>query len=112
MAKKPDRDALCRELLTIQRKHSSDFARMDEIKSMLKADADGSNFKIVVTGLGEVSVSAPQKKYLEGVFPEVHVETFLGLPTSERKALIKRGIVVEAEKWKEAYYGSVRIKTF
>jgi hypothetical protein len=112
MAKKPDRDALCRELLTIEKKHEKDFARMGEIKSMLKVDAGGDNFKIVISGLGEVSVSAPRDKYLEAVKPEIAVEAFLELPKGERSSLIKRGLVIEAEQWKEAYYGSVRTKLY
>lgn len=111
-AKKPDRDALCRELLTIEKKHSADIGRMTEIKSLLKGDAKGENFKIVVTGLGEVGVSAPKEKYLEGTAPELVVASFLALPIAERKALLKRKLVIEAEQWKDAYYGAVRTKLY
>lgn len=112
MPKKCDREALCRELLTIEKKHATTFGRMAEIKSALKADADGENFKIRIEGLGEVNVSAPREKYCEGVAPEIVVEKFLALPAAERKALLKRGLVVEAEQWKSAYYGSVTPKLF
>jgi hypothetical protein len=111
MAKKPDRQALCRELLTIEKKRTADFTRYDAIKAELKTDAS-ENFKIVVNGLGEVSVSAPKPKRCEGTAPELVVENFLKLPERERKTLIKLGLVIEAEQWKSAYYGSVTTKLF
>lgn len=112
MAKKCDRDALCRELLGFESKLVSDFARIAEIKSQLKADAGGENFQIRVPGLGVVKVSAPRDKTCTGVAPEIVIDKFLALPAAERKDLIKRGIVVEAEQWKNAYYGSVTAELF
>lgn len=112
MPKKCDRDALCRELLAIEKKHADDFARMDEIKSLLKADAGGVNFKIVVTGIGEVNVSAPRDKSLEGETQELQLEKFKALPERRREALIEQGVVATVEIWKKAYYGAVTTKLF
>lgn len=112
MAKKVDRDALCRELLSIEKKHTKDFARMDEIKSLLKADADGVNFKITLAGLGEVNVSAPKPERLDGTKQELKLETFLALPQKRRELLEEQGIVSTVEVWKKAYYGSVTTKVF
>lgn len=112
MAKKCDRDALCRELLTIEKKHVKDFARMDEIKSLLKADAGGVNFKIVIAGLGETSVSAPKEKHLEGEADELVLEKFKALPEKRQQALRALGVVATVEIWKKAYYGSVTTRLF
>lgn len=111
MAKKPDRKALCEELLTLHKKHAEAFAREAEIKSELKADAT-ENFQIRIEKLGIVKVSAPRPKACTGTAPEVVVEAFLRLPERERKRLLERGIVIEAEQWKNAYYGSVTAELF
>jgi len=111
-SKKIDRTALARELLGYEKKLFEDLARMSEIKSLLKGDANGENYKITVKGLGEVKVSAPRDKVCTGVTPELAVDKFLALAKGERTALIKSGVVVEAEQWKSAYYGSVTAELF
>ena len=114
MAKKPDTDELCRELLNIRRKHAEVFGREKEIKSELIAAAGGKgeNLKITVGNLGVVKVSAPKDKRCTGVAPEIIVDVFLRLPEKERKDLMKRGLVAEAEQWKAPYYGSVTAELF
>jgi hypothetical protein len=112
MAKICDRDALCRELLGIEKKHAKDFARMDEIKSLLKGDADGVNFKITIDGLGTVNVSAPKDEHLDGTKQELVLEEFLALPDKRRQALMAQGLVATVEIWKRAYYGAVTTKLF
>ena len=112
MAKKCDRDALCRELLGIEKKHERDFARMGEIKSLLKGDADGVNFKITVKGVGEVSVSAPKPAQLEGETQELVLANFLDLPERRRQSLIEQGLVVTVPIEKKAYYGGVTTKLY
>jgi hypothetical protein len=112
MAKKPDHEALCRELLNIRKKHAEAFAREDEIKSELKTGA-AENFQVKIDyKLGVVKVSAPKPKRCIGTAPEIVVETFLKLPENQRKSLVERGIVIEAEQWKSAYYGSVTPELF
>ncbi|MGH6875923.1 MAG: hypothetical protein ACREHV_00950 [Rhizomicrobium sp.] len=111
MAKKCDRDALCRELLNLHRQHADDFARIKEIKSELLAGAT-ENDKITVKDVGVVKISAPKPKECTGVAPELKIEAFLGLEPRERKDLIKRGLVIEAEQWKGAYYGAVTPELF
>ena len=112
MGKKLDRDALCKELLTIEKKHEKDFARMGEIKSLLKGDADGINFKITITGLGEVSVSAPKPASLEGQTQELVLDRYLALPEKRRELLIEQGLVITVPIEKKAYYGGVTTKIF
>ena len=112
MAKSTDREALCRELLGFERKLFDDLARMSEIKSLLKADAEGENFQVRIAGLGLVKVSAPRGKSCTGTAPMIVVDKFLELPKSERNDLIKRGIVAEEQQWKNAYYGSVTAELF
>lgn len=111
MAKKPDTDALCRELLALCRKNAEDDARRDEIKAELKKGAV-ENFQVTVAGLGKVKVSAPQPKRCTGTAPEVVVESFLALPQREQDRLTERGIVRIAQQWKNAYYGSVTPELF
>jgi hypothetical protein len=114
MAKKTDTEALCRELLTIRRKHADVFDREKEVKSQLTAAAGekGENLKITIEDLGIVKVSAPKEKRRTGTAPEIVVEAFLRLPERERKDLMKRGLVAEVEQWKSAYYGSVTAELF
>jgi hypothetical protein len=57
-------------------------------------------------------VSAPKTKRCIGTAPEIVVEAFLKLPERERKRLLERGIVIEAEQWKAPYYGSVTAELF
>ncbi|HEX4041076.1 MAG TPA: hypothetical protein VHY10_05195 [Xanthobacteraceae bacterium] len=109
--KKLDRDALCRELLTLAKKNESDLARMKEIKSDLLAGAT-ENDKVKIPGLGVVKISAPKPKECTGIAPELKIEIFLALEPRERKELIKRGLVIEAEQWKGAYYGGVTPELF
>jgi hypothetical protein len=114
MAKKPDTDALCRELLNIRRKHADVFGREKEIKSeLIKVAGDkGENLKITVEDLGVVKVSAPKDKRCTGIAPEIMVDAFLRLPDRDRKDLMKRGLVAEVEQWKSPYYGSVTADLF
>ncbi len=57
-------------------------------------------------------MSAPKTKRCIGTAPEIVVEAFLKLPERERKRLLERGIVIEAEQWKAPYYGSVTAELF
>ena len=114
MAKKADRQALCDELLRLRKKHLDAFTREKEIKSELTRSAGeaGENFKITIEGLGVVKVSAPKDKRCTGTAPEIVVDKFLALPASEQKDLTRRGVVVIAEQWTGAYYGSVTPELF
>jgi hypothetical protein len=112
MPKKPDRKALCRELLAIEKKHAKDFGRMDEIKSILKEDAAGENFDVTIAGMGKVNVSAPKPKRMDGTRQELCLETFLALPQARQEKLEEQGIVATVEIWKDAYGGRVTTKLF
>lgn len=114
MTKKPDTEALCEELLKLHKRHEADFASIKEIKSILIAAAAeaGENAKIVIPKLGIVKVSAPKDKHCTGTAPEIVVEVFLAIPERERKDLLKRGIVVNAEQWTGKYYGAVTAELF
>jgi hypothetical protein len=79
IAKKPNREALCRELLQIRKANAAAFAREDEIKTALGADAT-ENSQIRIDKLGLVKVSAPKEKRCTGAALEIVVETFLRLP--------------------------------
>jgi hypothetical protein len=111
MAKKPDREALCRELLTLCKRNAEDDARRNEIKAELKGDAD-ENYKIKIPGLGVVKVSAPKDKSCTGTAPEIVVEAFLALPNGQKEKLLERGVVKIAEQWTGTYYGSVTAELF
>jgi hypothetical protein len=110
-ARNHDRTALCRELLNLHKKHEGDFARIKEIKSELLANAS-ENDKISIKDLGVVKISAPKPKECTGIAPELKIDAFLKLEPRERKDLIKQGLVVEAEQWKNAYYGAVTPELF
>jgi hypothetical protein len=111
MAKNFDRDALCRELLGIEKKHAKDLARIAEIKAALKEEAD-KNYQIRIDGLGIVRVSAPKPERTEGEAHALVVDKFLALPCRRRETLIEQGLVVTAPIIKKAYYGSVSVELF
>lgn len=117
-AKKPvvterRRRELAEELVGLWAKHAKDFARIEELKTELKAIAtDTANFQEVIIGKGIVKVAGKKAKELLGEKPEVDAEKFVALSAAERKALLKGGVVTMVPKWSGAYYGSVTVDLF
>src|SRR5689334_926721 len=83
--KAPSRVDLCRELLEIERDNPAIFQRIDQIKTLLKlqADSDGS-FRETFANLGYVSVSPGKAASVEGEKPVVVQEAWLQLKQVKR----------------------------
>ena len=110
-AKAPTRLDLCRELLEIERDNPAIFARIDEIKTLLKlqADVDGS-FRETFANLGYVSVTPAKAASITGERPAIVVEAWSVLKQPKRDKLIADGLVSIEQIVKAASYGQVRTK--
>jgi len=108
----PSRRALAEELVKLKSKHADVYAREKEIKKALIADADGENFQETIKGIGVVNVSAAKDKRCKGTAPEIVVDAFLRLPKAQQDRLTEKGVVIIAEQWSGAYYGSVSVELF
>lgn len=108
-AKAPTRAELCRELLEIERDHPEIFARIDEIKTLLKlqSETDGS-FRETFANLGYVSVTPPKAASTIGDAPELVIEAWSALKQPKRDKLLTDGLVKIAPIIKGASYGQVR----
>lgn len=105
------RQALCRELLTIQSTNPRIFKRIAAIKTALKkfADADGSSYREAFVDLGHVSVSPSKPAEALGEAPVIVVEAFNALPDARQAKLKEQGLVVVQPIVKRANYGQVRV---
>jgi hypothetical protein len=107
---------LAQELLGLERKHGTTFARMDDLKSALRKRAGdaGENFKEEFAGRGTVKVSAPHDGKFKGILPEVDQERFLALPENERNKLThaESGVIKMTPTYSGKYYGSVTVELF
>jgi hypothetical protein len=111
-----ERRELAQELLALNRKHADTFARIDDLKSALRAIATdaGENFKEEFAGKGAVKVSGGHAAAFKGILPEVAVDVFLALPEKEREKLTdaKRGVIKMVPTYGKPYYGSVTVDLF
>ncbi len=113
-AKGPDRRELCKELLALRIKHADVFARIDELKAdLIKVAADaGEGFREVVTGKGQITVSAPHGAEFKGHVPEVDPRIFDALSEVKRKKLIDAGIIKVVAHYSRDFHGRVDLKVF
>jgi len=110
-AKAPTPAELCRELLEIERDHPEIFARIDEIKTLLKLEADKvGSFRETFANLGHVSVSPSKPAEVLGEAPEVIITAWSALKQPKRDKLIADGLIKLAPLVKGASYGQVRVK--
>ena len=102
------------ELAQLEKKHRAVFARRDEIVTKLKDDATkrGDGFKIDLPKLGVVKVAGRKEKEFLGEVPEAVPEAWKKLSASERKALIKKGVIAIVDNWSGAFYGRVTVELF
>jgi hypothetical protein len=105
---------LCRELLVIERDNPAIFARIGEIKTLLKVEADATG-KIRevfaekdLVGFVSASPSKPEETLGEG--PEIVVGAWNQLPNHRQQKLIEQGLVKIEPIVKGAYPGQVRSK--
>lgn len=105
------RQALCRELLTIQSTNPDIFARIEAIKASLKklADSDG-NFRETFVDLGYVSVTPARAAQTLGEGPVVRADVWNGLTDTRKEKLREQGLIAIEPIVKRASYGQVRVK--
>lgn len=106
--------AKAEELLDIEVEHRDLFARIDGIKSDLTtlATEAGESFREDFSGKGVVKVSGRKAKEFQGDLPEIDAAAFNALPATERKTLVKQGVVKIVPTWSRAYYGRVSVDLF
>ncbi|WKA31623.1 hypothetical protein [Bradyrhizobium roseum] len=108
-AKVPTRVELCRELLEIERDNPEIFARIKEIKNLLKIDADvAGSFRETFPNLGWVSVSPSKPAVTMGEAPIIVIDAWQGLKQPKRDKLIADGLIRLEPIVKKASYGQVR----
>ena len=112
--RKPDRRALCEELVALRLKHAAVFAEIDSLKAELivVAGAAGEGFREVFVGKGQVTVSAPKARELKGHLAEVDEKTFDNLTPARRQKLIDSGVIKIVPHWTRDFHGRVDVKTF
>lgn len=105
---------LCQELLELERDNPDIFARIGEIKTLLKAWADNNGkFREVFADrnlVGWVSVSPGKPEEVIGQGPEVIVDAWSKLKQPRQEKLIADGLVKIVPLVKGASYGQVRTK--
>jgi hypothetical protein len=108
------RRALVEEGLRLLKIFQPHEPRYDEICALLKQDAKEAEqkLKVIVAGLGEMSISPPKGRHCEGTEPKLVIDVFLNSPKRERERLIEKGLVVIVEQWKDAYGGRVTPKLY
>jgi hypothetical protein len=114
MGKKPDRRAVCEQLLSLRLKHAKIFGEMDSLKAeliLIAGDAkDG--FREVFAGKGRITVAAPKAKEFKGDIPEVNPVAFYALSDAKRQKLIDDGLITLVRTWTREFHGRVDVKTF
>lgn len=109
---------LAEELVDISRRlqaqHEKDFARIDELKELLKASAteSGASVKEVFEGKGKVNASGDKPSEFKGDLPEVNGVAWTALTKAKRDKLVEQGIVKIVPTWSREYSGRVTVKLF
>lgn len=110
----PERRKLAQELLGLERKHKSMFARYDGIKARLRelATEAGESFQEMFANRGAVKVSAGHSGKFKGTFPLVQEKAYFDLSDERRKKLDDDGIVKMVPVYGGPYAGSVTVNIF
>ncbi len=88
--------------------------RYNEICALLKEDAKaaGQKLTVIISGLGQMSISPPKERYCEGTEPKLVVDVFLRATKRERERMLEKGLVIIVENWKDAFGGRVSPKLY
>ena len=105
-----ERRSLARELLAVCVSIESETARIEELKTRLKAIADIAGiYKESFEGGASISVSPSKGGAFKGVMPVLDPELYLALDPDERARLQGMGLVREEAQYGRGSYASVRI---
>jgi hypothetical protein len=109
-----ERDALCAELIALEREGAPRVTRAAAIEARLKkiADQRGESFKVSLSNGDFVQVSPPAAAEFKGNVPVVQTEAWQALKPAEQRAQVKSGLIKVEPSWGRASSGRVTVKTF
>jgi hypothetical protein len=90
-----ERDALCAELIALEREGAPRVTRAAAIEARLKkiADERGESFKVTLANGDYVRVSPPVAAEFKGNVPVVQTEAWQALKPAEQRAQVKSGLI-------------------
>jgi hypothetical protein len=109
-----ERDALCAELITLEREGLPRVARVAAIEARLKqiADERGASFKVTLSNGDYVQVSPPVAAEFKGNVPVLQTEAWQALKPAKHESLMKIGLIKIEPQWGRASGGRVTVKVF
>jgi hypothetical protein len=89
-----ERDALCTELIALEREGQTRVTRAAAIEARLKqiADQRGESFKVTLPNGDYVHVSPPCAAEFKGDVPVLQTEVWQGMRPARRESLLKVGL--------------------
>jgi hypothetical protein len=109
-----ERDALCAELIALEREGQPRVTRAAAIEARLKqiADKRGESFKVTLANGDYVQVSPPVQAEFKGNVPVIVTEAWQALKPAEQKAHAKSGLIRIEPQWGRSSSGRVTVKAF
>jgi hypothetical protein len=109
-----ERDALCAELIALEREGQPRVTRAAAIEARLKqiADERKESFKVTLSNGDYVQVSPPVAAEFKGNVPVVQTEIWQALKPAKHEQLIKLGLIKIEPQWGRASGGRVTVKVF
>jgi hypothetical protein len=109
-----ERDALCAELIALEREGAPRVTRAAAIEARLKqiADERGESFKVTLPNGDFVQVSPPCAAEFKGNVPVLQTEIWQGLKPTKHEQLVKMGLIKIEPQWGRASSGRVDVKVF
>jgi hypothetical protein len=109
-----ERDALCAELIALEREGQPRVTRAAAIEARLKqiADKRGESFKVTLSNGDYVQVSPPVPSEFKGNVPVIVTEAWQALKPAEQKVHVKSGLIRIEPQWGRTSGGRVTVKVF
>jgi hypothetical protein len=107
-----ERNALCAELIRIERYGRPRVTRAAAIEARLKqiAALGGESFKVTLATGDYVQVSPPVASEFKGNVPVIVTEAWQALKPAEQRAHVKSGLIRIEGQWGRATGGRVSVK--
>jgi hypothetical protein len=109
-----ERDALCAELIALERQGAPRVTRAAAIEARLKqiADERGESFKVTLANGDYVQVSPPVAAEFKGNVPVLQTEVWQDLKPAKHEQLVKLGLIKIEPQWGRPSGGRVQVKAF
>jgi hypothetical protein len=107
-----ERDAICAELIALEREGLPRVTRAAAIEARLKQIADERKESFKVTLSNGVQVSPPVAPEFKGNVPVVQTEVWQALKPAKHEQLTKLGLIKIEPQWGRASGGRVTVKVF